>query len=45
MGSNNYTVDAKKVRDNFRDNFISNAESVPWQVAMVTSTSYTFDRD
>ena len=45
MGSNNYSVDAKKVRDNFCDYFNSNTGSVPWQQAMVTSTSNTFDRN
>lgn len=43
LGSNNYSVNAKNVRDNFRDYFNSNAGSVPWQQAAVTSTSDSFN--
>ena len=43
--SNNYTQDARIVRDNFRDYFNSEEGSVPWQNAMVTSTSNRFDEN
>ena len=43
IGSNNYSRDAKKVRDNYRDYFCSDAGSVPWQWGVVRSTSETFD--
>jgi hypothetical protein len=45
LGSNNYSLEAKTVRDNFRDYFNSDAGSVPWQNEMVTCTSYGFDRE
>ena len=45
LGSNNYSLEAKTVRDNFRDYFNSDAGSVPWQNEMVTCTSYSFDRE
>ncbi|CAB4002981.1 Hypothetical predicted protein [Paramuricea clavata] len=44
LSSNNYFLEVKTVRDNFRDYFNSNAGSVPWQNEMVTCTSYSFDR-
>lgn len=44
MGSNNYSMAAKVIRDNFRDYFISNAGAVPWQNDMVLATENTFDR-
>ena len=43
MSSNNYSRDAKQVRDDFRDYFNSETGSVPWQLSMVTSTSNRFD--
>ena len=43
IGSNNYSRDAKNVRDNYRDYFCSDAGSVPWQWGVVRSTSETFD--
>lgn len=45
LGSNNYSLEAKTVRDNFRDYFNSDAGSVPWQNEMVTCTSYSFDKE
>jgi hypothetical protein len=45
LGSNNYSLEAKTVRDNFRDYFNSDAGSVPWQNEMVICTSYSFDRE
>ena len=44
LGSNNFSLEAKIVRDNFRDYFSSDAGSVPWQKDVVTSPSYRFDR-
>lgn len=44
LGSNNYSLVAKNVRHSFRDYFHSSSGSVPWQDALVTSTSYIFDR-
>lgn len=44
LGSNNYSLNAKAVRDSFRDYFNSSVGAVPWQDALVTSTSYRFDR-
>ena len=38
VGSNNYSRDAKKVRERFRDFFNSPQGQVPWQYQMVTST-------
>ena len=43
LGSNNYSRNAKCVRELFRDYFNSPAGQVPWQYQMVTSTSNTFD--
>ena len=43
LGSNNYSSNAKKVRELFRDYFNSHAGQVPWQFDMVTSTTNTFD--
>ena len=44
LGSNNYTRDAKKVREMFRDYFNSEQGQVPWQYQSVTSTHNTFDQ-
>ena len=41
-GSHNYTRDAKKVRDDFRDYF-NGVGSVPWQWDLVSRTSDPFD--
>ena len=43
QGSNNYSRDAKEVRDNFRDYFCSEAGAVPWQWNIVRSTQEAFD--
>ena len=43
LGSNNYSRNAKFVKELFRDYFNSPAGQVPWQYEMVTSTSNTFD--
>lgn len=43
VSSNNYSRLAKEVRDNFKDYFNSKEGSVPWQMAMVTSTTNSFD--
>jgi len=42
-GSNNYSRDAKQIRDDFRDYFTSPEGSVPWQWDAVTRTSDPFD--
>ena len=39
VGSNNYSRDAKTVRDCFRDYFNSPAGKVPWQMEMISITS------
>ena len=44
-GSNNYSSDAKQVRDNFRDYFVSPEGSVEWQWDAVTRTSHPFDEN
>lgn len=38
VGSNNYSKDAKTVRDNFRDYVNSPAGQVPWQMEMISVT-------
>ena len=43
LGSNNYTRDAKNVRDAYRDYFNSPEGAVPWQMNMVTRTYDIFD--
>ena len=43
LGSNNYSSNAKNVRELFRDYFNSPAGQVPWQFDIVTSTTNTFD--
>lgn len=43
MGSNNYSVLAKNVRDNFKRYFCSVRGSLPWQLSYVQSTSNSFD--
>ena len=43
IGSSNYSQVAKKVRDSFRDYFNSDEGSVPWQLALVESTTNSFD--
>ena len=45
FGSNNYSQDAKGVREAFRDYFNSPEGRVPWQYQMVTSTHNPFDDD
>lgn len=42
-GSNNYSRDAKILRDQFRDYFCSSAGEVPWQWNIVQSTHNSFD--
>ena len=42
-GSNNYSRDAKQVRDDLRDYFVSPEGSVEWQWDAVTRTSDPFD--
>ena len=41
--SNNYSVLAKEVRDNFKEHFNSNEGSVSWQWNTVQSTTNIFD--
>ena len=43
VGSNNYTRNARSIRDTFRDFFSSQQGQVPWQYEMVTSTQNSFD--
>lgn len=43
FGSNNYSTDAKVVRENFRDFFSEGNGQVPWQVEYVTSVHNNFD--
>ena len=43
IGSMTYSREAKIVRDNFRDYFISEQGSLPWQFGMITSTLCSFD--
>ena len=43
LGSNNYTRDAKLIRERFRDFFCSDEGAVHWQLDTVTSTHNTFD--
>ena len=43
LGSNNYSRNAKQLRELFNDFFNSPAGQVPWQFDMVTSTVNTFD--
>ena len=43
IGSTNYSREAKIVRDNFRDYFISKQGSLPWLFNMITSTLCGFD--
>jgi len=45
VSTNNFTSDAKEVRDNFCEYFMTNAGSVPWQQNVVSSTLDEFDRD
>ena len=45
LGSNNFTRNAKVVRELFRDYFNSPQGQVPWQYQMVTSTHNTFDME
>ncbi|XP_047132525.1 putative nuclease HARBI1 [Hydra vulgaris] len=45
LGSNNYTRDAKTVRELFRDFFSSPQGQVPWQYDMVTRTQNMFDQE
>ena len=42
-GSNNFTLEAKEIRDAYRDYFNSPSGSVPWQQDVVTSTTNIFD--
>ena len=44
IGSNNYTNDAKTVRDNFCRYFSSDVGAVPWQFYAVNNTLDDFDR-
>ena len=44
LGSNNYSRDAKAVREPFRDLFNSPQGQVPWQYDMVSRTQNTFDQ-
>ena len=43
LGSNNYSKDAKIVRQNFRDFFYKGNGQVPWQIQRVTSVQDNFD--
>lgn len=45
IGSNNYTNDAKDVRENFCNYFSSAAGAVPWQFQAVNNTLDDFDRE
>ena len=40
IGSNNYSKEAKKVRDAFKNYFCSPEGSLEWQLERVTRTSY-----
>ena len=42
-GSNNYSMEAKIVRDHFKDYFLSSEGSVEWQIEVCTSTKNSFD--
>ena len=42
-GSNNYTRDAKVIRDDFKEYFNSEVGQVPWQMDMIRRTSNPFD--
>lgn len=44
FGSNNYSRDAKTVRENFRDFFCEGKGHVPWQTEYVNSVHNNFDR-
>ena len=44
FGSNNYSRNAKTIRESFRDNFASNLGSVPLQLEAVASTKNSFDK-
>ena len=44
-GSNNYAKDAKMVRDNFKDYFISNAGAVEWQSEHIHKSIDFFDEE
>ena len=43
VGSNNSTIEAKEVRDNFCQYFLTDYGSVPWQQNVITSTLDVFD--
>ena len=43
IGSNNYSADAKSVRDNFRDYFSSPKIALSWQYDTATATENPFD--
>ena len=43
LGSNNYSKNAKAVREKFRDFFYEGKGQVPWQVNYVTSVHNSFD--
>ena len=45
VSTNNCSLEAKKVRDNLCDYFMSDEGSVPWQENVVHSTLDIFDRD
>ena len=43
VGSNNYSQEARVVRENFRDFFYKGKGQVPWQLQYVTSVHNSFD--
>ena len=43
IGSNNHSIIAKEVRDNFAKYFSSNEGSIPWQWDVVQRAPYSFD--
>ena len=45
VSSNNFTLEAKEVRDNFCEYFMTDAGSVPWQQNIVNYTLDTFDME
>ena len=45
QGSNNYSRNAKHVREKFKEYFSSEVGSIPWQEEMITRTSNPFDEE
>lgn len=45
VGSNNYTKDAKTVRDNFKHYFMSESGAAEWQINYIHRNIYNFDEE